>query len=39
LEALAGLTKRYNFYAQIDGYKFAIEILAEAEEAIKMMAE
>ncbi|MBN2152715.1 MAG: hypothetical protein JW839_14785 [Candidatus Lokiarchaeota archaeon] len=39
LEALAGLTKRYNFYAQVDGYKFSIELLAEAEEAIRMMAE
>jgi hypothetical protein len=39
MDALAGLTKRYNFYAQIDGYKYAIELLVDAEEAIKMMAE
>ena len=39
MESLGGLTKRYNFYAQIDGYKFSIELLAEAEEAVKLMAE
>ena len=39
IESIAGLTKRYNFYAQVDGYEFTIELLFEAEEAIKMMAD
>ncbi len=37
MEALAGITKRYNFYAQIDGYRFRVEVLAEAEEGMKNM--
>ncbi len=37
LESMGGITKRYNFYAQVEGYRFSIELLAEAEEAMKML--
>ena len=36
VEGLAALTKRYNFYAQTEGYRFTIEILAEFEDAINL---
>ncbi len=38
MEALAAITKHYNFYAQVDGYRYRIELIVEAEEAIKTMA-
>ncbi len=37
IESLAAISKRYNLYASIEGYTFAIELLVEAEDAIKMM--
>ncbi len=37
MEALGVLTRHYNFYAQIDGYRFRIEVLDEAENALKVM--
>ncbi len=37
VESIAAMTKRYNFYAQIDEYRFSIEILGEAENALKIM--
>jgi len=35
--ALAALSKRFSYYALIKGYTFKIELLMEADEAIKMM--
>ncbi len=35
MEALAALSKRYNFYAQVEGYRYRMELLVEAEQAIK----
>ncbi len=37
-EALVAITKRYHFYAQIDGYRFRIEVLMEGEDAMKALA-
>jgi hypothetical protein len=35
IESMAALTKRHNFYASVEGYTFKMEILADADEAIK----
>jgi len=37
MDGLAALTKRFTFYAKIEGYTFKSELLAEADEALKMM--
>ncbi len=37
MEAVAALTKRYNFYAQVEGYRYRMELLVEAEQAMKDM--
>ena len=37
IESMAALTKRFNFYAMVEGYTFNIEILMEADTAIKYM--
>ena len=38
-EAMIALSKRYNFYANIEGYEYKIELLMEADEAIKVLME
>jgi len=38
-EALFAITKRYNFYAQVDGYRFTIEMLMDAAEAARLLSE
>ncbi len=35
LEAFKSLTKRYNFYAQVEGYRYRMELLSEADDAMK----
>ena len=37
IESMAALTKRYLFYASVEGYTFKIELLGEADEALKIM--
>jgi len=37
LEGLSALTRRFSFYARIEGYTFKAEILIGADEAIKIM--
>ncbi len=37
LESMAALTKRFSFYASVEGYTFKIQILWEAAAAIKYM--
>ena len=37
LESMAALSRRFIFYAKVEGYTFKIEILMEADEAIKVM--
>jgi len=34
---LAALSKRYSFYASVEGVTFKMELLMEADEAIKLM--
>ncbi|HME53448.1 MAG TPA: hypothetical protein VKM55_14585 [Candidatus Lokiarchaeia archaeon] len=36
-ESLGAITKHYNFYAQVEGYRFTLELLSNAEEAIQYM--
>ena len=35
IEGMTALTKRFNFYASVEGYTFQCELLANAEDAIK----
>ena len=35
IESMAALTKRFSFYASVEGYTFQCELLANAEDAIK----
>jgi hypothetical protein len=35
IESMTALTKRFNFYASVEGYTFKCELLTEAETAIK----
>jgi len=35
VESMAALTKRYNFYASVEGYTYKMELLTEADAAIK----
>lgn len=35
IESMAALAKRFNFYASVEGYTFKMELLMEAENAIK----
>lgn len=37
--AFAALSKRFSYYAKIEGYTFTFELLMNADEAIKMMLE
>jgi hypothetical protein len=37
IESMAALSKRFNFYASVEGYTFKCELLAEAADAIKDM--
>ncbi len=37
IESMTALSKRFGFYASIEGYTFTIEILMNAEDAIKIM--
>ena len=36
-EAMMALAKRYSFYAGVEGYTFKIELILDADEAIKYM--
>ena len=38
-DAMGAITKRYNLYATVKGYTFKIELLSEADEAIKLLLE
>ena len=35
IESMTALTKRFNFYASVEGYTFKCELLLDAEAAIK----
>ena len=35
LDGMAALTKRYNFYASVEGYTYKMELLTDADAAIK----
>ncbi len=35
IEGMAALAKRHNFYASVEGYTYKMELLAEADDAIK----
>jgi len=35
VESMAALAKRYNFYASVEGYTYTMELLTEADAAIK----
>jgi len=35
VNSMAALTKRFNFYASVEGYTFKMELLMEADVAIK----
>ncbi|MBY8979207.1 MAG: hypothetical protein KGD72_02345 [Candidatus Lokiarchaeota archaeon] len=37
IESMIALSKRFGFYASIEGYTFKIEILMNADDAIKYM--
>ena len=37
VESMEALFKRYNLYASVEGYTFKVELLMEAEEAIKSL--
>jgi hypothetical protein len=37
LDAVKAIAKRYHFYAQNEGYEYKLELLSEAEDAIKSL--
>ena len=36
MESLTALTRRYHFYASLEGYEYSVEILMDMSEAIKI---
>ena len=38
-EALGGLLKHYNFYAQVEGYQFFTEVIWDAADALRAWTE